>query len=570
MIRESDLLNSLQRIGLLSVAKIDTSTFIKKRRLRYAFSFADELIGRRITFIVGFDECFPLSLPLFFIENYQAFDFIPHVEEDGKVCYTHDDNVFLDYHQPHEIISQSYDLVKKTIHAGLSGVNKIDFFNEFESYWMRADELEEAFGNLKIASKPARIKIGFKDDVVFFVSDENECLEKMQRFVDLSEKGVTYQNGIYFSLKKGYYPQPPRSGSPITFDYFKRVVLDGCDSNDYQEIRKLTEGTLKAKEYVVMSFEQPDGLTSLLAFKFTGGQKTQHPIVANEFTGRIRPVFVQRVDKDYLVRRGGNGNTFFNLKGIVIGCGSVGGFIIEELIRVGFTDLTIVDGDTMSRDNSYRHYLGFQYLNLPKVEGVKKRIEKVFPHSDIRPLNDKIEHLILNKKIELGKFNFIIIATGNVTVNHFLNKEIISNFPAVLTLFAWNEPYGLGGHVLVEIAGQKGCYECLYDNFQRHNKASFASKDQPKPFLKAISGCGTLYTPFSAIDSRTTACMAVRKLIDAVENSRGRSALFSWKGNEALFLSQGYNLSHRFMMSEQQLLDSAEQFVSPTCPACSH
>ncbi len=407
MINEAELLQHLID-NFKQVAKVDISVF-KRRRLKYCFSFLDEIEGIEVTIFLGLDEEFPLSLPSYFIKEYDKFPFIPHVEEDGKICYTHDDNVFVDYTDPYNVITESFQLARNTITVGLKGENKIDFVNEFESYWVRLKDVEEIYGNLNLSSGPSQIKIGHKDKLIFAVSEENEYFEKTKRFIDLTEKGITYENGIYLPLEKGFYPEPLRSSDPVTFEYFKRI-LSGIEGADLKKVQKLANRSAKAKEYVIVSFEQPDGLKSILGFQFSGCQR--HPIVTNEFNGKIKPVSVQRLDKEYLIKRGGNGETHFTKRGLIIGCGSVGGFIIEELIRTGFTHLDIVDNDKLSQENSYRHFLGFENLYQPKVDAIKKRIEKIFPHSNITAINDKIERLLLNKKLDIVLINLLSLQQG--------------------------------------------------------------------------------------------------------------------------------------------------------------
>jgi molybdopterin/thiamine biosynthesis adenylyltransferase len=561
MISEAEVLQFLVA-NFGQVAKVDISVF-KKRRLKYCFSLVDKIEGIEVTIFLGLDEEFPLSLPSYFISI--TFPFIPHVEEDGKICYTHDDNVFVDYTDPYSVITESFQLARNTITAGIRGENKVDFINEFESYWLRLKDVEQIYGNLNLSSGPSQIKIGLKNKLTFAVSEESEYLEKTKRFIDLTDKGITYENGIYFSLEPEFYPDPPRSNDPITFEYFKRI-LSGVKANDLKIVQKLANRPTKAKEYVIISFEQPDGIKSIFAFQFSGSKK--HPIVANDFSGKIKPVSIQRLDKEYLIKRGGNGETHFNKKGLIIGCGSVGGFIIEELIRTGFTDLHIVDNDKLSQENSYRHFVGFEHLYQPKVDAIKKRIEKIFPHSNITAINDKIERLILNKKLDFSSYQFIVVATGNVTVNHFLNELIISKFPGLPIFFSWNEPYGIGGHVLSANINNSGCYNCLYDNQYRHNRASFADRNQSKPFLKSVSGCGTIYTPFSSIDSRYTACLTVKKVVGVMNGSQNTNTINSWKGDDKLFTQEGFRSSARYKFDERQLLEAATKFESPTCPTC--
>ena len=97
----------------------------------------------------------------------------------------------------------------------------------------------------------------------------------------------------------------------------------------------------------------------MFGVKFSNMDRVLHPLYSTDFHGKITPISITRLDKEYLYRRGSNGIRY-DKKGIVIGGGSIGGFIMEELVRNGFFNLTVVDGDSISVDNCYRHLVGFR------------------------------------------------------------------------------------------------------------------------------------------------------------------------------------------------------------------
>ena len=67
----------------------------------------------------------------------------------------------------------------------------------------------------------------------------------------------------------------------------------------------------------------------------------------------------------------------YNTKVAVIGCGGLGGYIIQELVQFGIRDLTIVDGDKFEISNLNRQlYCNENNFGLSKVAQAKKMLKK--------------------------------------------------------------------------------------------------------------------------------------------------------------------------------------------------
>jgi molybdopterin/thiamine biosynthesis adenylyltransferase len=76
----------------------------------------------------------------------------------------------------------------------------------------------------------------------------------------------------------------------------------------------------------------------------------------------------------------------------VAGCGGLGGFIIEELARLGIGYITAVDGDSFDETNLNRQLLAtMDTLGRSKAETASRRIEEVNPEIVVRPINSMID-----------------------------------------------------------------------------------------------------------------------------------------------------------------------------------
>lgn len=115
-------------------------------------------------------------------------------------------------------------------------------------------------------------------------------------------------------------------------------------------------------------------------------------------------------------------NKIQNTKILLIGLGGVGGMAFECLIRLGFTNITIVDGDKFEQSNLNRQILSLQSnINEYKVDVAKNRGLAINPHIKITSIKefitkDNISNLFVNE------YDYIIDACDTITTKVLLIK----------------------------------------------------------------------------------------------------------------------------------------------------
>lgn len=73
---------------------------------------------------------------------------------------------------------------------------------------------------------------------------------------------------------------------------------------------------------------------------------------------------------------------------VVVGCGGLGGYIIEMLARLGIGTLTVVDGDVFDESNLNRQLLSDEpNIGMPKVQAAVERISRVNSHVKVNPIH---------------------------------------------------------------------------------------------------------------------------------------------------------------------------------------
>jgi molybdopterin/thiamine biosynthesis adenylyltransferase len=258
---------------------------------------------------------------------------------------------------------------------------------------------------------------------------------------------------------------------------------------------------------------------------------------------------------------------------LLLGCGSVGGYMAFALARAGVGALTLVDHDILSAENTYRHVLGKPYWGKPKALAMQQALSVQLPFVNVRGVPTTIESALERNLIQLNDFDLIVSALGNPTAELALNERV-RRAAGPPIIFTWLEPLGIGGHaVLTGLCGEAGCFACLYTqvddaNGPLHNRASFGAADQT--YGHSLAGCSTLYTAYGAIDALRTSELAARLAIDVLLEREQQNVLRSWKGDGNAFTEAGFHLSGRYRLSEDELRRHAGSYAASACPVCSH
>jgi molybdopterin-synthase adenylyltransferase len=538
-----------------------------------AFCVAGEVVIDNTTakIAVGIPEAFPNCTPTFFLLNQEDFTRLPHVEHDGYICYTHNDTLVLDIDNEPGIIAECFELAIRTLKDGIERKDNDEFYNEYEAYWRQLKGVSGMFANLVLSEEVEVIKyskLKDKDKELFFaVSDTTDRMNSYQRIVNAKENPAQYFNGLYIPLKKGAQILIPTINQELTLDDARELILKNITPNNEKKIRAELSKT-KQEDLIVIDFALPNGNHSLFTLRFKKINHAAHPLFTPGSTASVIPYNVKRVDQEFMLTRGGNGNCFIHKRVLIIGGGSVGSTVAEELVKAAVINVDIVDKEKLEIDNCYRHNCGFMYVNKKKAEAIKEKLTSYYPHSNVIAINMAIEDAILKKKINFDIYDAVVVATGNATVNQFLMKFFMEEIPGKPVLFSWLDPYGIGGHCLLSNIHETGCYQCLYTNETLHNIASFAAADQQRSFVKNISGCGSVYVPYGALDANQTAILTVRKILDVFAGKEAINAVYSWKGSSELFLQEGYNLSDRHKQTTEQLEAGKSLFHQPKCKLC--
>lgn len=116
-----------------------------------------------------------------------------------------------------------------------------------------------------------------------------------------------------------------------------------------------------------------------------------------------------------------------NSKVAVIGCGGVGGFVIEALARCGVGTLAIVDYDTIDITNINRQIIALEEtVGNYKVDEFEKRIHRINPNCKVIKFREKFDKTTVDL-FNLKDYNYVIDAIDLITAKLDLAEYCYKN-----------------------------------------------------------------------------------------------------------------------------------------------
>jgi molybdopterin/thiamine biosynthesis adenylyltransferase len=526
--------------------------------------------GRWVTVRLVLDNPLPRKLPRFYLRPWDALGFIPHVQDTGLVCFTDPEGLILDRRRPLDVVREAFDQVLRVLTDGASGRNHADFSDEFEAYWAQLAGGVDLRSILDPVDHVHGVLIASRKDETALVAGTQEDLSTFWNGAPVGGK-YTLQNAVYVPLEPDTILIPPRPDQPMwSVDDARLSLVPRVSAANQRQLSALIKGRTRGKEYVIVRLPRPAGGDTLFGIRFDEVGDV-HPLLTNGTAKRLVPLKLERLDRSHLVRRGGGDADLRHARVLLLGCGALGGHLAFEFARAGIGELTLVDRDLLKPENTYRHVLGRRYWGKYKALALADAIKEQVPFVEVTGIVDSVETVLDQESIDVSSYDLIVSALGNPTVELAINEHLhkLQNGPAAL--FAWLEPLGIGGHALLVTDGSSaGCFECLYTSPDGegtlNNRAAFAAPGQS--FGRALSGCGSLHTPYGSIDSVCTATLGVRLAIAALTGKETGNPLVSWKGEASLFEAEGYRVSPRYGASENELHQQRYAYQSPYCPVC--
>jgi len=159
---------------------------------------------------------------------------------------------------------------------------------------------------------------------------------------------------------------------------------------------------------------------------------------------------------------------------LVVGAGGIGCELLKNLVLTGFSNIHVIDLDTIDVSNLNRQFL-FQkkHVSKPKAVVARESVLRFKPDANITAFHDTVMNPDYNRDF-FAQFNLVMNALDNKAARNHVNRMCLAaNVPLVESGTA-----GYLGQVTVIKKGETECYEC-----------------QPKPAQKSFPGCTIRNTP---------------------------------------------------------------------------
>jgi molybdopterin/thiamine biosynthesis adenylyltransferase len=571
-----NILNSYENISQIS-SNNSTRTYCGKN-YQYLYRFIYTIADKAIPMIIGIPADWDRKLIDVFIEDYREFDYIPHLDEDGKLCLFDLEGVLIDKNFE-GLLNQTLIRMSKTLSDGLNKLNFIDFIEEFEQYWRRLPETKILKSMINISENIKLIKYADNQKIPKKKKNDKyvDILRKEKKYSFVSsdlEKDFslypdmnTIKNGVYIYIDTKDFIYPPDWRHKLDISYINSLI--NHDSINRNELIN-NIGKCSSNLVLIFNVKQPNDCTNMFGVAIKGYKiNTVDSKLQIQLSEDLIPCNVIRCDKKFLIDRGGALSELYSKKILVVGSGSIGGYLINELVKTGINNITIVDDDILKEENIYRHLLGMEYIGKYKSKSIVDYINKNIPGVNISSVEDAIEDAIEDGSISFSEYDLIISAVGNHNVNRWINEYIHTKKIETPVVYLWNEVLGIGSHVAFISAKYKGCYECFFgeDDEGIYDRTSYCERGQS--FTKKVRGCGSSFLPFSSANSVTTAIAGIEIVKNYFEGKINENNLISIKGNNYYLKKAGFKTSNRYNVQPQDKVTlEGEKFRKERCIIC--
>jgi molybdopterin/thiamine biosynthesis adenylyltransferase len=239
---------------------------------------------------------------------------------------------------------------------------------------------------------------------------------------------------------------------------------------------------------------------------------------------------------------------------VIVGLGSGGSAIANELARTGVGHFDLVDFDRLSVPNLARHISGLADLGRLKVEAVADYLWNASPVADVRTHDMNIttdpERL---QKIISGA-DLVIGATDSEDAKSILNRMAWRlKIPAV---YAAAYDQGFGGDVFLAQPPDGACYEC----FHRSTGDMFSPPDNV-----TLDYGKTISQPALGLDVRFVSLIASRVALAFLLQEDKTSRLTGYSTNWVLW---GNWPQSGWVFNQPLMSDFIQIEPDPVCPVC--
>src|SRR3990172_4038392 len=470
----------------------------------------------------------------------------PHVMSDGYLCVIPESSS-INCFDPLRLIFYVLGSAIKI----LQGTEPIDFQEEFSSYWGRC--VDEARSCILLDSPQtlsSQFSVVFCKNIICISSSIDVLNRWCSNYIGEDFKLDSVDTGILLRLDgvllTSEYPN-------TLYDLIK--ISSSRDSTIHQLILKHI--ALSIKQGFVLLSQEINGGYALGGVKFTGLGLSSFKSLQHGFRSgkvplkilinrsgdilkgeKVEKYSIKRVDHEWIHTRGGDGTNYKNRSVLIIGCGSLGGYIAHLISRAGVTNITLLDNDRLEWANLGRHILGAESVSKWKAEALCNILKQQMPHLNIIGIPKDWREALHHNNNLFDDHSLVVSTVADWRCEGPLN--ILSRtvpFPPVI--YGWLEPYAVAGHCLISIKSS-GCLSCGMNEYG-HFKYNVA--DYQDLTLKREPGGCTHYQQYGPTALLPVASLVSTTILSCLNDLPYTSKLKTWVSDQDHFIRAKAGLS---------------------------
>lgn len=144
---------------------------------------------------------------------------------------------------------------------------------------------------------------------------------------------------------------------------------------------------------------------------------------------------------------------------LLVGCGSVGSFLAEILVRHGVGGIIMIDPDTVEAANLSRTVYLHSDIGSPKVAALTTHLQDINPDVHVRAIQEPLLHLSEGDQADLiDASNIVVGATDDPAAQAALNHRAYAyGVPAVFPAL-YRQAHA--GEIVITVPGATACWTC--------------------------------------------------------------------------------------------------------------
>lgn len=555
-----------------------------ENRKEFARSFHIRKNGQAIVLSIPyiFPDVFPtVHVPdSYFLRLYP----IPHLDINRVLCCYDSEEAHPNAANPTGVIDEIVERAFSLIGAGVRRENINEFLDEFDSYWQQ-HSCDTILSMFALTNSPKEINlIDFNHTLwgvrTLAVDSLIDGVKWIKNIGGTTEKDAM-RKALYLPLKSLGIPLYPNTNGELMkrLRKFNPEMINPLHQFlDKQPRPSMVIFSLTSREGEILGaweHQKPKQIAPSAHMKKRKKQSAIDGFRKGLKNARVELNFFQhvsllkysviRVDRERILRRGGDGEIRPKKRVALIGCGSIGSHIANSLCEMEITDLLLVDKDKLSFENIARHLCGATDVGKDKVEALSCQLTSRLPHSQHVVYNEDILKVLSDYQTLLNQYELTIVAVGNLPTELRLNnlqKQGIINRPI---LYVWVEPFLAGAHAIYVRPDKEGCLRCL---FKQDHSFEQNILQNPGQYAMQEAGCQSTYFPYSVLEVKRFINDLTFFIEDILNDKIKQNVMFHWLGNMSKQKANGRKISSRWIIADDYTTRRVPLNDSQKCEGC--